>query len=109
MSQTNIDCVVSGDAPSEHKSGIAEKSRRWLVKTPHRYRVFAAAQLTAKGIRKFRLETGLRRVNFIAASETSQSCCCARTEWWCLKCVQLVIESVRQLFFSARAEQLMAP
>jgi hypothetical protein len=36
---------------------------------------FAAAQLTAKGIRKFRRETGLRRVNFIAASEASENCC----------------------------------
>jgi hypothetical protein len=34
-----------------------------------------AAQLTAKGIRKFRHETGLRRVNFIAASEASENCC----------------------------------
>jgi hypothetical protein len=64
MSQTNIDCVVSGDAPSEHKSGIAEKSRRWLVKITPSTSAFAAAQLTAKGISKFHLETGLWRVNF---------------------------------------------
>jgi hypothetical protein len=36
---------------------------------------FAAAHLTAKGIRELRLETGLRRFNFIAASEASETCC----------------------------------
>jgi hypothetical protein len=75
MSQTNIDCGGFWRCAQRTQSAIAAKSRRWLVKTPPSTSALAAAHLTAKGIRKSHLETGLWRVNFIAASEASENCC----------------------------------